>query len=226
MLLAWSGLKLYMAEHNIRDVWELERKQIREFRNNNIHPSFLLQLLADELHNAGIEDKVYFEKRIEFCTDFLKYLGGDRLTIENIRGAIADSYFELGDKTECDKLYSGWLEEDPKWGQGYIGWARNYEYNRQSEKNIEKVSCLYEKALGIKDVRDREDVVAQALSFFEKIENTDKTDELRNELSQLKINPPRQVDSYGMMAASTKKVGRNDPCPCGSGKKYKKCCGA
>jgi len=25
--------------------------------------------------------------------------------------------------------------------------------------------------------------------------------------------------------ASGKKVGRNDPCPCGSGKKYKKCCG-
>ena len=25
---------------------------------------------------------------------------------------------------------------------------------------------------------------------------------------------------------ATPKVGRNDPCPCGSGKKYKKCCGA
>jgi len=24
---------------------------------------------------------------------------------------------------------------------------------------------------------------------------------------------------------STRKIGRNDPCPCGSGKKYKKCCG-
>jgi uncharacterized protein len=24
---------------------------------------------------------------------------------------------------------------------------------------------------------------------------------------------------------SAPKVGRNDPCPCGSGKKYKKCCG-
>ncbi len=23
-----------------------------------------------------------------------------------------------------------------------------------------------------------------------------------------------------------RKVGRNDPCPCGSGKKYKRCCGA
>ena len=27
-------------------------------------------------------------------------------------------------------------------------------------------------------------------------------------------------------AISDKKAGRNDPCPCGSGKKYKKCCGA
>jgi tetratricopeptide (TPR) repeat protein len=28
------------------------------------------------------------------------------------------------------------------------------------------------------------------------------------------------------MARARPKVGRNDPCPCGSGKKYKKCCGA
>jgi uncharacterized protein len=26
-------------------------------------------------------------------------------------------------------------------------------------------------------------------------------------------------------SGSTKKIGRNDPCPCGSGKKYKRCCG-
>lgn len=26
--------------------------------------------------------------------------------------------------------------------------------------------------------------------------------------------------------AVSSKIGRNDPCPCGSGKKYKKCCGA
>jgi preprotein translocase subunit SecA len=28
------------------------------------------------------------------------------------------------------------------------------------------------------------------------------------------------------LAAPHAKVGRNEPCPCGSGKKYKKCCGA
>ncbi|WP_026016950.1 SEC-C metal-binding domain-containing protein, partial [Catenovulum agarivorans] len=26
------------------------------------------------------------------------------------------------------------------------------------------------------------------------------------------------------VSSLTTKVGRNDPCPCGSGKKYKKCC--
>ncbi|MDQ0220997.1 zinc chelation protein SecC [Peribacillus cavernae] len=29
-----------------------------------------------------------------------------------------------------------------------------------------------------------------------------------------------------ILSAKSEKVGRNDPCPCGSGKKYKKCCGA
>jgi SWIM/SEC-C metal-binding protein len=32
------------------------------------------------------------------------------------------------------------------------------------------------------------------------------------------LNPPQAVRS--------EKIGRNSPCPCGSSKKYKKCCGA
>ena len=36
------------------------------------------------------------------------------------------------------------------------------------------------------------------------------------------------VDGYDQQPVrrETPKIGRNDPCPCGSGKKYKKCCGA
>ncbi|MGB5299295.1 MAG: SEC-C metal-binding domain-containing protein, partial [Thiogranum sp.] len=29
---------------------------------------------------------------------------------------------------------------------------------------------------------------------------------------------------HASFLGASKKVGRNDPCPCGSGKKYKKCC--
>ena len=43
--------------------------------------------------------------------------------------------------------------------------------------------------------------------------------------------PQEQMDERSAAAVKTvvrnlPKVGRNDPCPCGSGKKYKKCCGA
>ena len=33
-------------------------------------------------------------------------------------------------------------------------------------------------------------------------------------------------DLFAPFIRKAQKVGRNDPCPCGSGKKYKKCCGA
>ena len=35
-----------------------------------------------------------------------------------------------------------------------------------------------------------------------------------------------EAQTVQQVVRGTAKVGRNDPCPCGSGKKYKKCCGA
>ncbi len=34
-----------------------------------------------------------------------------------------------------------------------------------------------------------------------------------------------QIEKPKTFKRTEKKVGRNDPCPCGSGKKYKNCCG-
>ncbi len=44
------------------------------------------------------------------------------------------------------------------------------------------------------------------------------------------LTEERRKELYKEQKSSTtivkpKKIGRNDPCPCGSGKKYKKCCG-
>jgi uncharacterized protein YecA (UPF0149 family) len=61
---------------------------------------------------------------------------------------------------------------------------------------------------------------------MEKIFNGQKTAKLGTEKNpavvrvqtQKRLNPPKTI-------MAEKKVGRNEPCPCGSGKKYKKCCG-
>jgi len=34
----------------------------------------------------------------------------------------------------------------------------------------------------------------------------------------------RGTESYKSKSINKRKIGRNDPCPCGSGLKYKKCC--
>ncbi|MFR4118040.1 MAG: SEC-C metal-binding domain-containing protein, partial [Bilophila wadsworthia] len=39
-------------------------------------------------------------------------------------------------------------------------------------------------------------------------------------------NEPEELHGAPAQAKAENKPGRNDPCPCGSGKKYKKCCGA
>ena len=44
----------------------------------------------------------------------------------------------------------------------------------------------------------------------------DKPEDITN--LEILLNPPKTK-------IAEKKVGRNEPCPCGSGKKYKKCCG-
>ena len=48
--------------------------------------------------------------------------------------------------------------------------------------------------------------------------NSDYNERLENEVKELRQFRFEQVADIG------KKIGRNDVCPCGSGKKYKKCC--
>jgi SEC-C motif-containing protein len=52
-----------------------------------------------------------------------------------------------------------------------------------------------------------------------------------HELASFRIHEGRWMYVDGIMnprppQRTADKVGRNDPCPCGSGKKFKKCCGA
>ena len=49
---------------------------------------------------------------------------------------------------------------------------------------------------------------------------------LKKEGEKRKNSFPKTTLLPRILSKTGKKVGRNDPCPCGSGKKCKKCCGA
>jgi tetratricopeptide (TPR) repeat protein len=73
-------------------------------------------------------------------------------------------------------------------------------------------------------------------TFFDKALQSGDPDTMRRERSKQLEKYDRQFGNFdgeapldfdsAPLRRDQPKVGRNDPCPCGSGKKYKKCCGA
>ena len=80
---------------------------------------------------------------------------------------------------------------------------------REMEFNfIEKVSSL----VGTINVESRER------------ERSDEQDKIESK-PELILSSSEGGSTLGTIRKTEKKIGRNDPCPCGSGKKYKHCCG-
>ena len=67
----------------------------------------------------------------------------------------------------------------------------------------------------------REETVRKVLSVVPRVQSTERV-QVAKPMMPVGDGSARPVRK----PATSKKVGRNDPCPCGSGKKYKKCCGA
>ena len=84
--------------------------------------------------------------------------------------------------------------------------------------NIEIVSFLYKANLPIRDPKD----VQQAKSLRRP---SPKLTASRTDLSNSNPRDNNGVKPKPQPIRTEKKVGRNEPCPCGSGKKYKQCHG-
>ena len=68
----------------------------------------------------------------------------------------------------------------------------------------------------------REDTARMMLTFqLKKNEDAPQREQVAKPTSTNAVGD----DAQGTTIKKDKKIGRNDPCPCGSGKKYKKCCG-
>lgn len=83
--------------------------------------------------------------------------------------------------------------------------------NMLNKINLETVRFLFHVQIKIEDQ--------------EELELKKKETELKEERRDIFGNSNEESDRKSPVRRDTPKVGRNDPCPCGSGKKYKKCCG-
>ncbi len=86
--------------------------------------------------------------------------------------------------------------------------------------------CFERRAVDIDHVGDLEDVEIH-MGLREKRETERELTETQKQfkiISDSLWNEPDDEDEMLPFVRDEPKIGRNDPCPCGSGKKYKKCC--
>jgi preprotein translocase subunit SecA len=73
----------------------------------------------------------------------------------------------------------------------------------------------------------RSRISTEVMSRLFKIQVQKKETVKREPIRQTNLSYNRGEGSSAVQTVKrSRKVGRNEPCPCGSGKKFKKCCGA
>ncbi len=159
-----------------------------------------------------------------------------------------ESLFDAKERTEIERLVIGlaadlriklskkmlpdlWLYEDAASNPDIYTWCNAYLYGLDivptdwfEAVDDEEFEELFYPIMALGGIYDEEDNGSIRLQFTE-----GELAELESELPyaladiyrywQAVINKPQTVRREG------EKTGRNDPCPCGSGRKYKACCG-
>ena len=161
-----------------------------------------IQDLQDELWCAEVTDRQFLTARIALCEECLRRFPSDNYLIESWRRALAESCFEFGEPGKAETLYRDWLKADPRWGWGWIGWSDCYRFTHTEWKDSSRAERILREGMAIADVRNHSDLVDRLADLYRE---------------QGRQKEPRQL-------RQEEKVGRNQPCPCGSGKKFKKCC--
>ena len=206
-LSCWHEAKALMKEREIHSISEFDR----QFPSDQPLYNWC-QDLEIALGNAGQSDAAFLETRITYCSEIALMLDPepDDPILENMRRAIADSHADLGRMDLAISLYHGWLEQDPCWGFGWIGLADLYSFARYPVYDLREAERILLEGLSIKGIRDKNGL-RERLSDYQS--------DMRKAVGPRIGNVEKAMPLVG-------KVGRNEPCPCGSGKKYKRCCGA
>ena len=151
----------------------------------------------------------------------------------NFLGDMAAILAEAGRREEAIERIEKNLKQFPN--DAWIVIKAGHSY--QKLKETDKAMKLYKRAYGMTSPLsyDRGGVLQFLIPLLRElgrdveadamIETEKKAESDRDKKYEREETYPSTVGERKSASAGSKKIGRNEPCPCGSGKKYKKCCG-
>ena len=219
---------IYSRRNNILDEESIHENVLQIFKNTITN---LIESHFDEKGNISDEDKTELMEYVNtnyLKSNKLKYKDIENLKDEELRDKIYSliikdyelKMIEAPIMNEFEKaislriIDSNWVDhmsamEHLKEGVGLRGYAQTNPILEYTKEGFEMFDNLLIKI---------DDLTAQFLLKAEVKQNTERKQTLNGIANDGK-------ETIKKSPVKSTKVGRNDPCPCGSGKKYKQCCG-
>lgn len=179
--------------------------------------------------NFMLEDAAKYYDQFEFQGDF----GNDSAVFEPVKilnehRKRKDLEFYPFEKEELLKVASlDYADESKAYERMHDFLSDNFDMDSQDAEDL-----IFDLTYDIKNNESMEEVVAKFLRNFN-IEHIELANiitmhilDFANNTRQWAIKgyTPEELSLASKSKIREERVGRNDPCPCGSGKKYKKCC--
>jgi hypothetical protein len=246
---AWDGIWHLIETQHICSVEEFDsRFPLTQCLFNWV------QDFVSELNAAGVENETYLQKRLVVLNAFLARLQCDELIRSNFQSDLAETCFLLGVSEKGEELFRQFLRDKPKWGWGWIRWADCYSLSaRSGEQDFAKAEQILKQGLEIPAVEDKQYLLERLEELYSETGRSEDAEDVQKEIETLAnasrtaiksraVIPNNSISSdvpmsprtgisglsplgLGMKSlTSSKKTGRNNMCPCGSGKKFKRCC--
>ncbi len=228
---AWEILKTIVSQREGKtSVSKLEEELDYEYE-----VSGWLDDLEMELGDAG-ED----EKRLEFCRAVLEMFDWTNDDNSNFLSAIGEALYETGKKEEGREWFEDWLKKEPHNENAWSAYCWCVEKDEGAQKAYQLIRG---EVIGVPCTMDNDMLFERAEDLAEELQLDDDLKEIRSQIDSFHAARKKGLGHDGSEdgelpfydddfylsqqkpLVKEKKIYPNDPCPCGSGKKYKKCCG-
>ncbi len=240
-----------LRESVISHMREFVAARVKEFASPEVHPDewnleAVHQVLAEVYPTKATVDQL---SRLRQHEDLVEFLQDDIISAyeDRERQAGPEQMREVEQLVTLRVVSGRWIDhlaamQDLEEGIGLRGYSgvdpliiyrkESYDYWQNLLGTIREDIIRFLFRIEIQERETEEQRRAKlglgAASVGQPVEMEDQ-DGMRTEAAPaataVKAPPSRELPSRRAAPRTGKKVGRNDPCPCGSGKKYKKCCG-
>ncbi|HDL08633.1 MAG TPA: preprotein translocase subunit SecA, partial [Desulfobacteraceae bacterium] len=197
----------FADEKILPEEWDLKGLDENVFKQFNFHLPKMDAETLDGLDKEGIARLIY-DSATRIYDEKEKAVGK-----ENLRHIERMIMLQVVDNLWKDHLLS---MDHLKEGIGLRGYAQQDPLLVYKKEGYEMFSSMIS--------RIKEETIGRL--FWIQLVEPEKLVELREpEEHKITLSHGADTQKQEPIKRAGKKIGRNDPCPCGSGKKYKKCCG-